>query len=309
MTFLREETQRRGFPTPDGVHMGPCELYRRHSHTIGPDGSLYACPGFTGEFALAVGHIDGRRDPERVAGDVGAERALSDALLVDEDDAGARVGVESVVDVRVALVGIPVAEPEHGVGAGGGDGELGGVRLVIRGDILVADGHAVLHLEADHLRWNPHVDELLLEIVERQALFLDRLAQFLVVQVLLLLEGLNEGLAGLVQIETTRGPVEQDLLVDHAAQQEGARLGELFVELRSREALVELRGHLLLALFHVGFGDDVVVDLRDDFLDDLRADGSEGQGAQHDYQRCGSPHSASGHVRFLRHGSAVASLA
>jgi uncharacterized protein len=63
MSFLREETRRRGFPTADGVHMGPCELYRRHSHTIGPDGSLYACPGFTGEFALSVGHIEGRRDP------------------------------------------------------------------------------------------------------------------------------------------------------------------------------------------------------------------------------------------------------
>jgi uncharacterized protein len=67
MTFLREETRRRGFPAPDGVHMGPCELYRRHSHTIGPDGSLYACPGFTGEFALAVGHIDGRRGADRAA--------------------------------------------------------------------------------------------------------------------------------------------------------------------------------------------------------------------------------------------------
>jgi uncharacterized protein len=43
--------------------MGPCELYRRHSHTIGPDGSLFACPGFTGEFALSVGHIGGRRGP------------------------------------------------------------------------------------------------------------------------------------------------------------------------------------------------------------------------------------------------------
>jgi uncharacterized protein len=63
MSFLREETRRRGFPTADGVHMGPCELYRRHSHTIGPDGSLFACPGFTGEFALSVGHIAGRRDP------------------------------------------------------------------------------------------------------------------------------------------------------------------------------------------------------------------------------------------------------
>jgi uncharacterized protein len=64
MAFLREETRRRGFPTADAVHMGPCEVYRRHSHTIGPDGSLYACPGFTGEFALAVGHIDGRSHPE-----------------------------------------------------------------------------------------------------------------------------------------------------------------------------------------------------------------------------------------------------
>jgi uncharacterized protein len=62
MSFLREETRRRGFPTTDGLHMGPCELYRRHSHTIGPDGTLYACPGFTGEFALSVGHIAGRRD-------------------------------------------------------------------------------------------------------------------------------------------------------------------------------------------------------------------------------------------------------
>ena len=67
MTYLREETQRRGFPTADGMNMGPCEVYRRHSHTIGPDGSLYACPGFTGEFALAVGHISGSREPAHAA--------------------------------------------------------------------------------------------------------------------------------------------------------------------------------------------------------------------------------------------------
>jgi uncharacterized protein len=67
MSQLREETVRRGFPTGDGLHMGPCELHRRHSHTVGPDGSLYACPGFTGEFALAVGHIDGRRDAGHAA--------------------------------------------------------------------------------------------------------------------------------------------------------------------------------------------------------------------------------------------------
>ncbi len=62
MSFLREETKRFGFPTIDGVHMGPCQIHRDHSHTIGPDGSLYACPGFTGEMGQSTGHIDGRRD-------------------------------------------------------------------------------------------------------------------------------------------------------------------------------------------------------------------------------------------------------
>lgn len=57
LSFLRDETQKRGLPTPDGVHMGPCEIHRSHAHTIGPNGSLYACPGFTGEKALSVGHI------------------------------------------------------------------------------------------------------------------------------------------------------------------------------------------------------------------------------------------------------------
>ena len=45
MTFLRDETKRHGFPTPDGVHNGPCHVHIEHAHTIGPDGSLYACPG------------------------------------------------------------------------------------------------------------------------------------------------------------------------------------------------------------------------------------------------------------------------
>ena len=65
MAFLRSETRKRGFPTPDGVHMGPCEIHRRHAHTIGPDGSLYACPGFTGSKTESTGHIDGRQDSWR----------------------------------------------------------------------------------------------------------------------------------------------------------------------------------------------------------------------------------------------------
>ena len=66
MSWLREETKRHGFQTVDGVHMGPCDIHRDQSHTIGPDGSLYACPGFTGDRSQSVGHIDGRQDAARV---------------------------------------------------------------------------------------------------------------------------------------------------------------------------------------------------------------------------------------------------
>jgi uncharacterized protein len=65
MSFLREETKKRGFATVDGVHMGPCEIHRKHAHTIGPDGALYACPGFTGDARMSTGHIDGREESWR----------------------------------------------------------------------------------------------------------------------------------------------------------------------------------------------------------------------------------------------------
>jgi uncharacterized protein len=67
MSFLRDETRKHGFHTPDGIHMGPCEIHRRHAYTIGPDGSLYACPGFTGEATESTGHIDGREETWRQA--------------------------------------------------------------------------------------------------------------------------------------------------------------------------------------------------------------------------------------------------
>ena len=57
MAFLRDETRKRGFKTSDGVHMGPCEIHSRHAYTIGPEGDLYACPGFTGDRKMATGHI------------------------------------------------------------------------------------------------------------------------------------------------------------------------------------------------------------------------------------------------------------
>jgi uncharacterized protein len=81
MSFLRAETRKRGFPTPDGVHMGPCEIHRRHAHTIGPDGSVYACPGFTGDKKESTGHIDGREESWRQAA---AERFERLSPLKDE---------------------------------------------------------------------------------------------------------------------------------------------------------------------------------------------------------------------------------
>jgi uncharacterized protein len=65
MSFLRDETKKRGFNTADGVHMGPCEIHKGHAHTVGPDGSLFACPGFAGEALQSTGHIDGRREAFR----------------------------------------------------------------------------------------------------------------------------------------------------------------------------------------------------------------------------------------------------
>jgi uncharacterized protein len=65
MSFLREETKRHGFTPHDGVHNGPCHVHMQHAHTIGPDGSLYPCPGFTGQLATSTGHIDDRKDASR----------------------------------------------------------------------------------------------------------------------------------------------------------------------------------------------------------------------------------------------------
>jgi uncharacterized protein len=74
MAFLRDETRKRGFPTSDGVHMGPCEIHKSHAHTIGPDGSLFACPGFAGEALQSTGHIDDRREDYRTRAQRNFER-------------------------------------------------------------------------------------------------------------------------------------------------------------------------------------------------------------------------------------------
>ena len=74
MAFLREETKKHGFATADGVHMGPCEIHHSHSHTVGPDGSLFACPGFAGEALQSIGHIDDRQEDYRTQAQRNFER-------------------------------------------------------------------------------------------------------------------------------------------------------------------------------------------------------------------------------------------
>ena len=65
MSFLREETKRHGFPTPDGVHNGPCHVHMtaRAHHRAG--WLALRLPGFTGDLGLSTGHVDDRRDSFR----------------------------------------------------------------------------------------------------------------------------------------------------------------------------------------------------------------------------------------------------
>jgi uncharacterized protein len=97
MSFLRQETRKRGFATQDGVHMGPCEIHRRHAHTIGPDGSLYACPGFAGEQAMATGHVDGavRAEIADRFDRLGAWRACGDCSFIPVCGGGCSVAAHA----------------------------------------------------------------------------------------------------------------------------------------------------------------------------------------------------------------------
>ncbi len=71
-TWLRREAARRGLPTPDGLHMGPCEIHRRHSYTVGPDGRLFVCPGFASMPTHATGHVG--RPPTAAERDMASRR-------------------------------------------------------------------------------------------------------------------------------------------------------------------------------------------------------------------------------------------
>lgn len=58
-TQLRADVRAFGFTPADASRQGPCHVHMAHAHTIGPDGARYACPGFTGDRALPIGHVTG----------------------------------------------------------------------------------------------------------------------------------------------------------------------------------------------------------------------------------------------------------
>jgi len=100
MSYLREETKKRGFATMDGVHMGPCDIHRRHAYTVGPDGSLYACPGFTGQPTAATGHINGELEEHhrRAAADfdsLAAWKSCGDCAFIPVCAGGCSVAAHS----------------------------------------------------------------------------------------------------------------------------------------------------------------------------------------------------------------------
>ena len=99
MAWLREETKRHGFRTLDGVHMGPCDIHRKHSYTIGPDGSLYACPGFASDAPTSIGHIDGRTDGRAAAArrfeQLAAWKACEDCAFIPVCAGGCTVAAHS----------------------------------------------------------------------------------------------------------------------------------------------------------------------------------------------------------------------
>src|SRR5205814_9359313 len=66
-TVLGGESKPNGCTPHGGVQNGPCHVHMQHAQAIGPDGSLYPWPGFTGQLAASTGHVDDRSDPSREA--------------------------------------------------------------------------------------------------------------------------------------------------------------------------------------------------------------------------------------------------
>lgn len=59
--WLREEVERRGFKTKEGIAIGPCCATREHTFTIDPWGNLYKCPALVGREQYMTGSVHDRQ--------------------------------------------------------------------------------------------------------------------------------------------------------------------------------------------------------------------------------------------------------
>ncbi|MBI4714644.1 MAG: SPASM domain-containing protein [Nitrospirae bacterium] len=55
--WIREEVQKRGFPAPNDLVLGPCDATREYYYVIDPVGKIYKCPGFVGREEMAIGDL------------------------------------------------------------------------------------------------------------------------------------------------------------------------------------------------------------------------------------------------------------
>jgi len=55
--WLREEVERRGFKTKDGIAIGPCCATKEQTFTIDPWGKIYKCPALVGRESFIIGDV------------------------------------------------------------------------------------------------------------------------------------------------------------------------------------------------------------------------------------------------------------
>jgi uncharacterized protein len=56
--WLREEVEKRGFKTKEGIALGPCCATREHTYTIDPWGKIYKCPALVGRQEYITGDVN-----------------------------------------------------------------------------------------------------------------------------------------------------------------------------------------------------------------------------------------------------------
>jgi len=58
IVWLRDEVEKRGFKTKEGIAIGPCCATREHTYTIDPWGKIYKCPALVGREEYITGDVN-----------------------------------------------------------------------------------------------------------------------------------------------------------------------------------------------------------------------------------------------------------